>query len=147
MGLSPEQPEVQHDSELTLLVPDDHIALLIQDGLAMDLLEGGRHRFPSPFGRLKVVWIHQETIRNQAPEDFWSMTLEERLPLVRRLPRERVHLYVDRVLVAMIKPAWSVRTQGSTSNGRILPSVEPSLKPSARETMEDPDPVQRFSFI
>ncbi len=130
--------------EQELLVPDEHLALVLQGGLAIHLLEPGPHRFPALEGRLKVRWIHQDTL----PQGFDALAQEERLSLASRLPYERAFLFVDRRLAAVIRPPVNNR-QGRVVVDRAGHATEPA-RPWAvlrGESFEDPDELQRFSFV
>lgn len=130
--------------EQELLVPDEHIALVLRNGLATDLLEPGRHRFPALEGRLKVRWIHQDVL----PQGFHALAQGERLALAQRLPYERAFLFVDRMLAAVVRPPANSR-QGRVAVNRAVRSSMPA-KPWAAlsaEAFEDPDELQRFSFV
>lgn len=130
--------------EQELLVPDEHIALVLQNGLAAHLLEPGRHRFPALEGRLKVRWIHQEVL----PQGFHALAQEERMTLAQRLPYERAFLFVDRMLAAVVRPPANSR------QGRVAVNRAGHVSESAKsrvalrgEAFEDPDELQRFSFV
>lgn len=130
--------------EQELLVPDEHLALVLRDGLAIHLLEPGRHRFPALEGRLKVRWIHQDIL----PQGFDALAQVERLALAQRLRYERAFLFVDRRLAAVIRPPVNNR-QGRVAVDRVGHAAKPAkLWAVLRgEAFEDPDELQRFSFV
>lgn len=131
-------------AEQELLVPDEHLALILQDGLAVHLLEPGPHRFPDHANRLKVRWIHQDFL----PQGFQTLGSAERLALAQRLPYERAFLFVDRRLTAVIRPP-AISLQGRPPMRRDESTSEPagawaSLR---RDAFEDLDERRRFSFV
>ncbi len=154
LGLTPEldrapRERIENETraaqiEQELLVPDEHVALLIQDGQAVSLLGSGRHWFPPIAGRLKVRWIHQEHL----PEGFWQRTGEDRLALAQRLPYERALLFVDRKLVAVVRPPASARRIATNAPTPRIPSprIHAQRVPCAA-VAEPSDEVQQFSFI
>lgn len=130
--------------EPELLVPDEHLALVLQNGLATLLLEPGRHRFPTLEGRLKVRWIHQAVL----PQGFHGLAQEERLALAQRLSYERAFLFVDRMLAAVVRPPAS-RRHGRAVASRVGRALEPTGAWAILrgEDLEDPDELKSFSFV
>lgn len=146
-GLRRDVPDRERGSEAAeqeLLVPDEHLALVLQDGLAVHLLEPGPHRFPDHVSRLKVRWIHQDAL----PQGFQALRPAERLALAQRLPYERAFLFVDRRLTAMVRPPANT-LRGRLPMRRDGNASEPAgaWVPLRREVVEDLEEQHRFSFV
>ena len=124
------------------LVPDGHLALLIQDGRPDRWLQSGRHQLSFASAKVEIRLMVSDIHHNQKPRH------PDCLELALSLPYERALLYVDGVLVGIERPGISPENPKQKDLGSgISEPLEMQTRPHPAAFVGENELIQECTFI